>query len=144
MAVTTQLAAMGCPSFEIGVRDAQAGKMMNREWSRDEVITNLGWLKHMNVKGNDVYCRPKAQWHHLVLVDDVDLETIALGCGVMGLRRRWWTAGRSPGGCVPRSPGPAWTSARSGASSTGKVCSASGRAKHVLGHRRHAAESYDR
>ena len=51
--------------------------MMNREWSRDEVITNLGWLKHMNVKGNDVYVRPKAQWHHLVLVDDVDLETIA-------------------------------------------------------------------
>ena len=75
-AVTAQLAAMGCPSFEIGVRDAGSGKMMNIDWSRDEVIAKIRWLKHMNVKGNDVYVRPKAQWHHLILVDDLTRDAL--------------------------------------------------------------------
>ena len=77
-AVTAQLAAMGCPSFVVGVKDAAtaSGKMMNREWSRDEVLQHLGWLKHMNVKGNHIYVRPKADWHHLVLVDDLKSNTL--------------------------------------------------------------------
>ena len=76
-AVTAQLDAMRCPTFEIGVRDGSSGKMMNRSWSAEDVIANLPWLRHMNVKGNDIYVRPAGTWHHLVLVDDVDLETIA-------------------------------------------------------------------
>jgi len=75
-AVTAQLAAMGCASFVVGIQDAATKKIMHREWSRDEVLQRLGRLKHMNVKGNHIYVRPKADWHHLVLVDDLKSDTL--------------------------------------------------------------------
>nr|WP_290124174.1 DNA-primase RepB domain-containing protein [Shigella sonnei] len=69
---------MGCERFDIGVRDATTGQMMNREWSASEVLQNTPWLKRMNAQGNDVYIRPAEQERHgLVLVDDLselDLE----------------------------------------------------------------------
>ncbi|TRF66171.1 DNA primase, partial [Salmonella enterica subsp. enterica serovar London] len=63
---------MGCERFDIGVRDATTGQMMNREWSAAEVLQNTPWLKRMNAQGNDVYIRPAEQERHgLVLVDDL-------------------------------------------------------------------------
>jgi hypothetical protein len=56
--------------FEVGIREAKTGQMMNREWSRAELEQSAPWLKRMNAKGNDVYVRP-AGAHGLVLVDDV-------------------------------------------------------------------------
>ena len=38
-AIGRQLKAMGCERFDIGVRDATTGQMMNREWSAAEPNT---------------------------------------------------------------------------------------------------------
>ncbi|MQH89131.1 hypothetical protein EI029_23135, partial [Escherichia coli] len=54
-AIGRQLKAMGCERFDIGVRDATTGQMMNREWSAAEVLQITTWLKRMNAQGNDVY-----------------------------------------------------------------------------------------
>lgn len=71
-AIARQLKAMGCDRYDIGIRDAASGKMMNREWSAAEVLQNTPWLKRMNAQGNDVYIRPAEQERHgLVLVDDL-------------------------------------------------------------------------
>ena len=94
-AIGRQLKAMGCERFDIGVRDATTGQMMNREWSAAEVIQHTPWLKRMNAQGNDVYIRPAAQERHgLVLVDDLsdfDLEDMK-------------TEGREPALVVETSP----------------------------------------
>ena len=69
-AIQRQVAALGVERFEVGIREAKTGQMMNREWSRAELEQSAPWLKRMNAKGNDVYVRP-AGAHGLVLVDDV-------------------------------------------------------------------------
>ncbi|MDW2161524.1 DNA-primase RepB domain-containing protein, partial [Vibrio sp. 1942] len=63
-AIARQLKAMGCDRYDIGIRDAASGKMMNREWSAAEVLQNTPWLKRMNAQGNDVYIRPAEQERH--------------------------------------------------------------------------------
>ena len=63
------------PRFEVGIREAKTGQMMNREWSRAEVEQSAAWLKRMNAKGNDVYIRPAGE-HGLVLVDDLTADKL--------------------------------------------------------------------
>jgi hypothetical protein len=76
-AVRRQLGAMGCKRFDIGIRDAASGAMMQREWTADEVLKNLSWLKRMNARGNDIYVRPAAdEPHGLVLVDDLSFDDL--------------------------------------------------------------------
>lgn len=58
------------PRFEVGIREAKTGQMMNREWSRAELEQSTAWLKRMNAKGNDIYIRPAGE-HGLVLMDDL-------------------------------------------------------------------------
>ncbi|MBC7705054.1 MAG: DNA topoisomerase [Rhodoferax sp.] len=69
-ALQRQVTALGVPRFEVGIREAKTGQMMNREWDRAELEQAVPWLKRMNAKGNDVYIRPAGE-HGLVLVDDV-------------------------------------------------------------------------
>lgn len=75
-AIQRQVTALGVPRFEVGIRDAKTGQMMNREWSRAELEQAVPWLKRMNAKGNDVYVRP-AGAHGLVLVDDLTADKIS-------------------------------------------------------------------
>lgn len=76
-AIVRQLKAMGCERYDIGIRDAATGKMMNREWEPQEVMQNAGWLKRMNAQGNDIYIRPAEQARHgLVLVDDLSSDDL--------------------------------------------------------------------
>lgn len=76
-AIARQLKAMGCDRYDIGIRDAASGKMMNREWSAQEVVQNAAWLKRMNAQGNDIYIRPAEQARHgLVLVDDLSSDDL--------------------------------------------------------------------
>jgi hypothetical protein len=76
-AIARQLKAMGCERYEVGVRDANSGKMMNREWSAQEVQDNAPWLKRMNARHNDIYIRPAAsEPHGLVLVDDLSSDDV--------------------------------------------------------------------
>lgn len=75
-AIQRQVNALGVERFEVGVREAKTGQMMNREWSRAELEQAVPWLKRMNAKGNDVYVRP-AGAHGLVLVDDLTADKVS-------------------------------------------------------------------
>ena len=78
LAVRRQLEAMRCDSYEIGIRD-QAGRMMQRTWSRADVLKAVPWLKRENAKGADIYVRPATgdgQNAGLVLLDDLTLGAI--------------------------------------------------------------------
>ncbi len=74
-AIQKQLTAFGVLQFEVGLRDQKTGRMINREWNGKEIMQQLGWLKHMNADGNDIYIRPAAE-HGLILVDDLQKEKI--------------------------------------------------------------------
>jgi hypothetical protein len=78
-AVTRQLRAMDCTLYEIGIRDAASGRMMNRTWTAEQVLEQLPQLKALNARGNDIFVRPAAQspGHGLVLVDDLSRTTLA-------------------------------------------------------------------
>ncbi len=69
-----QLAAMGCDRYEIGVRDPARG-MLTREGSAAEIVAGIGWLKAMNVQGNDIYVR-SAESSGVVLVDDLSATAL--------------------------------------------------------------------
>lgn len=69
-ALQRQVTALGVARFEVGIREAKSGQMMQREWSGAELAAAVPWLKRMNARGNDVYIRPAGE-HGLVLVDDV-------------------------------------------------------------------------
>lgn len=75
-AIQRQVAALGVECFEVGIREAKTGQMMNREWSRADLEQAVPWLKRMNAKGNDVYIRPAGE-HGLVLVDDLTADKIS-------------------------------------------------------------------
>jgi truncated hemoglobin YjbI len=75
-AIQRQINALGTPRFEVGIREAKTGKMMNREWSHAEVEQSTAWLKRMNAQGNDIYIRP-AGAHGLVLVDDLTADKLS-------------------------------------------------------------------
>jgi len=72
--VRRQLAAMGCDRYAIGVRDPARG-MLTRQGSADEIVAGIGWLKAMNVQGNDISVRPVGS-SGLVLVDDLSATAL--------------------------------------------------------------------
>ncbi len=74
-AVQRQLQAFGVDRLDLGIRDGQQGKMMQRLWTPEEVVRNVPWLKRMNAQGNDIYVRPAGE-HGLVLVDDLQPAAI--------------------------------------------------------------------
>jgi hypothetical protein len=85
---------LGVPRFEIGIRDAKTGKMMERNWSSAELEQSVAWLKRMNAKGNDVYIRPAGE-HGLVLVDDLKPQAL----------ERMKAEGLAPAATIETSPG---------------------------------------
>lgn len=94
-AIDRQLKAMGCDRYDIGIRDAASGKMINREWTPQEVVQNAAWLKRMNAQGNDIYIRPAEQARHgLVLMDDLSSDDL----GAMKQE------GREPAAIIETSP----------------------------------------
>jgi hypothetical protein len=86
---------MRCQQYKVGIRDQATGRMMNRDWSADQVRENVAWLKRMNAQGNDIYIRPSQQERHgLVLVDDLKKEALT----------RMKEAGHTPALIVETSP----------------------------------------
>lgn len=75
LAVRRQLQGMNCQEYEIGIRDAGTGKMMSRQWSSEEVLKSVSFLKGMNSQGNDIYIRPLKS-EGLLLVDDLGIGTL--------------------------------------------------------------------
>lgn len=75
--VKRQLAAMGEPRYEIGIRSAN-GKMQQREWTPAQVIKSIGFLAARNIDGAHIYVRSSGDGSRgLVLVDDLDGEALA-------------------------------------------------------------------
>ncbi len=68
-----QLLAMGAARYEVGVREG--GRMLTLTGTTDEVVRRVGWLKHRNAQGADVYVRP-ASSVGLVLVDDLTHDAL--------------------------------------------------------------------
>lgn len=95
-AIQRQVTALGVPRFEVGIRDAKTGQMMNRTWSRAELLAeqSVAWLKRMNAKGNDIYIRPAGE-HGLVLVDDLKPQAL----------ERMKVDGLDPAAIIETSPG---------------------------------------
>jgi hypothetical protein len=93
-ALQRQVTALDVPRFEVGIREAKTGQMMNREWSRAELEQSAAWLKRMNAKGNDIYIRPAGE-HGLVLVDDLKPEAL----------KAMQDRGYTPAATVETSPG---------------------------------------
>lgn len=85
-AVRRQLTAMGGDgNFEIGILDAESGKMLNRTWHRDNILSYdsqrqkypiIAYLKRQNSQGKHIYVRPapltNGDTQGLVLIDDLD------------------------------------------------------------------------
>jgi hypothetical protein len=73
--VRTQLRAMGCERFDLGIRRG-AGEMILREGQGAiEIEEAIKWLRHENGKGAHIYIRP-AGTHRLTLIDDLTADAI--------------------------------------------------------------------
>ncbi len=73
--VRSQLRAMGCARFDLGVR-RDGGEMVLREGQDAFAVAEaVKWLRHENAKGAHVYIRP-AGVHSLSLLDDLTAEAI--------------------------------------------------------------------
>jgi hypothetical protein len=73
--VRTQLRAMGCDRFDLGIR-RDAGEMILREGQRViEIEEAIKWLRYENGKGAHIYIRP-AGTHSLSLIDDLTTDAI--------------------------------------------------------------------
>jgi hypothetical protein len=95
-AVERQLRAIGGGAFEVGVRSAATGLLMQREGSTAEVLGLVPWLKRMNAQGHDIFVRPaRERSQGVVLLDDVSRSTL----------RALERDGRSPAAIVETSPG---------------------------------------
>jgi len=97
-AIHAQIRAMGAEVFEIGLykQDAEEPQpvMLPRVWDSDSLMRSIGWLRHENREGRNIYIRPKGE-HNLTLVDDLKAPAI------VAMRRRGFT----PAIVVETSPG---------------------------------------
>ena len=76
-AVSTQISAMECDVFELGLYKSDPQPiMLPRTWDTDTLIRSLSWLKHENRSGRNIYIRPSGE-HHLTLVDDVKTDAVS-------------------------------------------------------------------
>jgi hypothetical protein len=96
-AVRRQVAAMGSDVFEIGLFKPDAiakAVMLPRVWDADTLIRSIGWLRHQNRDGRNIYIRPRGE-HDLSLIDD-------LTCDAVTAMKQ---AGFAPAAVVETSPG---------------------------------------
>jgi hypothetical protein len=76
-AVSRQLEAMDCKRYEIGIRHPQKGMLIKMYKNASQVLGAVGWFKHKNAIGEDIYIRPARDVAtSLVLIDDLDLATV--------------------------------------------------------------------
>ena len=74
-AVAQQVEAMGCQTFEVGIFDANAEKMLTKTWDREAVLKSVPYLKYQNMQGKHIYIRP-AGAHNLTMVDDLSAAKV--------------------------------------------------------------------
>jgi len=74
-AVAAQVEAMGCATFEVGIYDAAAEKMVTKTWDKETVLKSVPFLKYQNMQGKHIYIRP-AGAHNLTMVDDLSATKV--------------------------------------------------------------------
>jgi hypothetical protein len=75
-AIEKQIGGMGVERFDVLLRDATSGAMIEREWSKVEMLKSVAWLKRMNARGHNIYVRPSGE-HGLALIDSLQAENLA-------------------------------------------------------------------
>lgn len=75
-AVAGQVGGMAAEQYELGVRHGEGGTLIPRVLWPASLMKCLGWLKHENAGGADIFIRPRGS-AGLVLVDDVSAEALA-------------------------------------------------------------------
>ena len=76
LAAKRQMQAMGCNTFDVGIRSSE-GRMMTRTWSTQETLKSITWLKRENAKGSDIYIRPSGNKNQgIILVDDLNGKSL--------------------------------------------------------------------
>jgi hypothetical protein len=70
---------MAADVFEVGLFKPDAGcgeaVMVPRVWDPEALVRSIGWLRHENRDGRNIYIRPKGE-HNLSLVDDLTREAV--------------------------------------------------------------------
>jgi hypothetical protein len=79
--VRNQIDAMNSDVFELGLfrltaagEDATA-QMIPRAWDAETLLRSIPWLRFENMRGRNIYIRPKGE-HHLSLVDDLSKSAV--------------------------------------------------------------------
>jgi hypothetical protein len=71
---------MGSGVFEVGLFKPEASEseavMLPRVWDQDALVRSIGWLRHQNRDGRNIYVRPKGE-HNLSLIDDLTQDAVA-------------------------------------------------------------------
>lgn len=71
---------MGAEVFEVGLFKPDAKghhpEMLPRVWDSESLLRSIGWLRHENREGRNIYIRPNGE-HDLSLVDDLKAPAIA-------------------------------------------------------------------
>ena len=75
IAVERQLLGMKCKTYEVGILDPKKG-MLIKQWTPDEIMKSMDYLRSQNAKGADIYIRPGEKDRGLLLADDVNLGTL--------------------------------------------------------------------
>ena len=75
IAVERQLLGMKCKTYEVGISDPRKG-MLRKQWTPNEIMKNLDYLRSQNAKGADIYIQPGEKDRGLLLVDDLNLGSL--------------------------------------------------------------------
>src|SRR5437016_4918480 len=76
-----QIRAMSVPIFEVGAYKPASSEghhepeMLLRAWDADTLSQSVGWLRLQNLRGRNIYVRPKGE-HPLSLLDDLTFEAV--------------------------------------------------------------------
>jgi hypothetical protein len=73
--VRTQLRAMGCERFDLGIRRGADEMILREGQGAIEIEEAIKWLRHENGKGAHIYIRP-AGTHGVTLIDDLTADGI--------------------------------------------------------------------
>jgi hypothetical protein len=98
--VQKQIESMQSDVFEIGLFklpspcDIRTPAMIPRVWDSETLLKSISWLRFQNLKGRNIYIRPKGE-HGLSLVDDLSNSSI----------NRMINEGFRPAAIVETSPG---------------------------------------
>lgn len=73
--VLRQLEFLNCASYDVGIYNRSTDVMEKRVFTSQMIIRSLGFLKHRNIHGHDIFIRPHGESGY-VFVDDISRSDI--------------------------------------------------------------------